>query len=337
MPSPDAPQRPRTGHEPRERHWSEIGESTSTLGIRLLLAAFRLGGRPLFHLTLWPVALFFWAFSPRARRASRAWLAQVAACGGPRPPRLGSLAHILRFSDTILDKILAVSGALGARDLRAEGTEALLADPRGAVIVTAHTGCVELCQEISSTRREQRGLRILVHTAHAARFNALLQKLNPRFALEHIEVSSIGPQTAVELSEALARGDWVVIVADRTPIGSESTFCIPFLGRPAPFATGPFILAGLLSAPVWSMICTRETLPGSSARYCVRFEKVSEPVTGSRRERRAAVEAAARRWVQTLERALLASPLDWFNFFDFWSPAAPRGRRHEQKRSDRRS
>lgn len=164
---------------------------------------------------------------------------------------------------------------------------------------------------------------MLVHTQHAVRFNAIIRKINPRFAVHHIEVTTIGPETAIELSEFIEKGDWIVIVADRTPIGSQSTITIPFLGRPAPFAEGPFILAYLLSAPVWSMICTREVDPASSARYRVVFEKIAEPARVPRSKRKAAIEAMAQRWVAALERAISASPLDWFNFFDFWSPAKP--------------
>ena len=281
-----------------EKHWSQINESTSTLGIRFLLAVFRLGGRTLFHLTLWPVALFFWAFSARARRASSEYLTQMARFTSQRPPRLGSLAHILRFSDTILDKLLAVSGTFTPHDLRVEGGAEVLADPRGGVIVTAHTGCVELCQEISETQRIDRGLHVLVHTQHAVRFNAIIRKINPRFAVHHIEVTTIGPETAIELSEFIEKGDWIVIVADRTPIGSQSTITIPFLGHPAPFAEGPFILAYLLSAPVWSMICTREVDPASSARYRVVFEKIAEParVPRSKRQLKPWRSAGLRLW-----------------------------------------
>ena len=49
-----------------ERHWSETGEKTSTAGITVLLALFQLGGRTLFHLSLWPVIVFYWLVSPTA-------------------------------------------------------------------------------------------------------------------------------------------------------------------------------------------------------------------------------------------------------------------------------
>ena len=138
------------------KHWSETQEKTNTAGISLLLTVFRLGGRTLFHLSLWPVIVFYWLVSPTARRASRLYLDHVARTKKePRPSCLATLKHIWRFADTILDKLLAVSGFFTAKDLAVEGVPELLADPRGAIIITAHTGCQELCQFIGETELEK--------------------------------------------------------------------------------------------------------------------------------------------------------------------------------------
>ena len=121
------------------KHWSETPEKTNTAGISFLLAVFRLGGRTLFHLSLWPVIVFYWLASPTARRASRLYLDHVARTKNePRPGCLATLKHIWRFADTILDKLLAVSGFFTAKDLAVEGVSELLADSRGAIIITAH-------------------------------------------------------------------------------------------------------------------------------------------------------------------------------------------------------
>ena len=311
-------------------------ESTSTLGIGILLATFRLGGRFLFFATLWPVVLFFWLFSRRARRASRLYQERMARfCARPAPGAFATARHIWRFANTILDKLLAVSGFFPRSSLFVEGAEELTADPRGAVLVTAHTGCPELCQMMSSEHGagESRRVQVLVHTAHAERFNAIIAELNPSFALHHTEVSRITPQTAIELADWVAAGHWIVIVADRTPIHSDACARVSFLGEPAPIALGPFMLAQLLECPVWSMICTRDTRPGVSSRYRVRFAKIAEPqkVPRSRRTERLALLAQV--WTTHLEALLVQSPLDWFNFFDFWCPAGadkPNGGAEEQ-------
>ncbi|MDY6010615.1 MAG: acyltransferase [Duodenibacillus sp.] len=304
-------------------HWSEQTESTSLLGIRLLMAVFRLGGRVSFFLTLWPVVLVFWLVSGPARRASSDWLKQVAHhAERPAPRPFASLRHLWRFADTILDKLLAVSGFFTDSSLAVEGADELLADTRGAVLVTAHTGCLELCQMLGeANQRTRRPVTVLVHTRHAVRFNALIARINPRFAVNHIEVTALTPQTAIEMAQRIEQGHWIVIVADRTPIGSQAVLPVTFMGRTAPVAQGPFLMAALLECRVWSMICTRETRPASRARYRLRFTAIGTGEKLGRKNRSAALQAMAQRWSDALETAMVESPLDWFNFFDFWRPA----------------
>lgn len=323
-----------------EKHWSQIRESTNTLGIHILLAMFRLGGRFLFFATLWPVVLFFWLFSGRARRASRDYLQRMARfTTSPMPGVFATVHHIWRFADTILDKLLAVSGFFPNSSLFVEGAEELTKDPRGAVLVTAHTGCPELCQMMSTHNgaSKARHVHVLVHTEHAERFNAIIAKLNPSFALHHTEVSRITPQTAIKLAELVNAGHWVVVVADRTPIHSQASARVVFLGEPAPIALGPFMLAQLLECPIWSMICTRDTRPGATSRYRVRFSKITEPQKIPRNRRTERLTMLAQIWTKHLETLLVESPLDWFNFFDFWQPADIKnsdGNTQEQSRTN---
>lgn len=311
-----------------ENHWSETQEKTSTTGISLLLGIFRLGGRTLFHITLWPVIVFYWLANPLARRASSRYLTHIANCQGKSAPTsFASLRHIWRFADTILDKLLAVSGFFSAKDLEVNGLDGLFQDQRGAILITAHTGCLELCQFIGeaelakNAETNKRRVYVLTHTTHAARFTGIIAKLNPKFAVRHLQVTEVGPQTAVQLSELVEAGHWIVIVADRTPIGSNACLSVPFLGESAPIALGPFLLATLLKCPAWSMICTRQTNPKSPARYRVDFTRLFDGSAVSRTQRSTVLAAMAQEWVKTLQNALMNSPLDWFNFFDFWHPA----------------
>ena len=159
---------------------------------------------------------------------------------------MATLKHIWRFADTILDKLLAVSGFFTAKDLAVEGVPELLADPRGAIIITAHTGCQELCQFIGETELEKseatknRLVYVLTHTAHAARFTEVVSKLNPKFAVRHLQVTDVGPQTAVQMSEIIEAGHWIVIVADRTPIGSSACVRVPFWEKKPPWRSARF-------------------------------------------------------------------------------------------------
>jgi predicted LPLAT superfamily acyltransferase len=95
---------------------------------------------------------------------------------------------------------------------------------------------------------------------------------------------------------------------------------VPFLGRPAPFPEGPFILASLLACPVYLVFCVAE-----GKRYRVFVEPFADPLILPRHHRREALERVIAQYVQRLEAYCLLAPTQWFNFFDFWAQTG-RGR-----------
>ncbi len=227
-----------------------------------------------------------------------------------------SLRHVMRFADTVLDKLLATAGRYSADDVRTEGRDEFyreLEGGPGAVIVTAHVGCLELCQHVAKVRGTMR-LNILVHTVHAEKFNRLLRRLNPHSAVRLIEVSSFGPDTAVRLAERVAAGECIVIAGDRVPLGEGgATATVPFLGADARFPVGPYVLASVLQCPVFALFCVRE-----AGGYVIHFDRLAGRLTLPRADRAAHLAQHAQAYVARLTAMLVRSPLDWFNFFDFW-------------------
>lgn len=298
------------------RHWADIGEMTVAGGIRLLYFLYRIGGRFLFLISLWPVVVFYWALLPNARRASLDYLTHAWKCGllKTRPDQWTVLKHLFHFADTILDKILSVAGHFTTDDLLVLGRKELLADGRGAVIVTTHTGCLELCQALTG---DPARLFVLTHTRHAQQFNRILARINPNFAVNHIEVTQLSPAAAIELSDKVAKGGFLVIAGDRIPVASDAVTYVDFLGDKAPFPTGPALLAMLLQCPLWAMICTRN-VKGKSQRYRLKFSKLWEPQIVARGAREDYFHTIASKFSKELELQLRQAPMDWFNFFDFW-------------------
>lgn len=76
-------------------HWAGIRETTFVWGIRILYGFFRLGGRPLFWLSLWPVVAVYWLMLPRVRAASLDYLKRAFAAGllKRRPTVFTTLTH----------------------------------------------------------------------------------------------------------------------------------------------------------------------------------------------------------------------------------------------------
>lgn len=307
----------------RPQHWAQLGESTFVLGIWLLYGVHRVAGRWPFRLLMTPVLALHWALRPALRRHSLDYLRRLQQSESPWPRRPGlrhSFAHVRLFADTLLDKLLAMAGRYPLQHLRSEGHEQVLrhlATGQGAVLATAHMGCLELCRALAE-QMPGFHVNVLVHTRHAQAFNRILARLQGEVSgrVRLIEVSDINPAVAMLLAQRVAAGECVAIAGDRVPVGSARVLRLPFLGQEAAFPIGPYLLAGLLKCPLFFMGCIHE-----GRGYALRFERLAEQVTLPRGAREQAMLAPARAYVAALTRCLRASPYDWFNFFAFWDQA----------------
>lgn len=311
-------------------HWASIGESSCVLGTWFLYHLHRLCGRWPFRLCLYPVVTYYWATRPLARRASRQYLQRIEAVHGAvgsAPGWRHELRHFLAFAEALLDKMLALSGRYRFDRVRFHGQQPvldLIAAGRGGVFITAHMGCLELCQ---ATAERQPGLRltVLVHTRHAERWNRMLARLNPHSGVRLMQVTEVDVATAVTLQERVAQGEFVAIAGDRVPVTVSKTVRLPFLGHEAEFPVGPYVLASLLKCPVFLLACMRE-----GDGYGVHFEPLAERIELPRAAREAAVREYAGRFVTRIETLLATAPYEWFNFFPFWDQSSRPSEHHDK-------
>lgn len=320
-----------TGHlDPgASSHWARIEESGVYAGLRIMLGAYRLFGRRVFSLLLYPVVGYFFLMNAAARQSSRAFLARVY--GDPRgkstlgsePGWRHSYRHFRAFGEAILDKLAAWSGGIGADDVEYENREifdALRHAGRGGLLVASHLGNMEVCRALGELSVGLK-LNVLVHTKHAPNFNRLLQRVSPESSVSLIQTTEVGPGTAMMLAERVRRGEFVVIVGDRVPVSDSSHVGqAPFFGKPAAFPHGPYILASLLECPVLLLFCFKE-----ERRFRLIFEAFEEQVTLPRRDRNARLDGLAARFADRLETYCSRYPYQWFNFFDFWGQAGTIG------------
>ena len=76
------------------------------------------------------------------------------------------------------------------------------------------------------------------------------------------------------------------------------------------------MLASLLGCEVWTLFASRD---GDAFR--VSFEKLADRVTLPRASRNDAIRRYALDFAERLQREVIHSPLEWFNFYDFWQGA----------------
>ena len=320
----------------RRRHWARTEEVKGLLGMRIMLTVWRLLGRSAFELLLRPVVGVYWLLAHDARRASQQWIDTVTQQRAAQQihdnQRLSSYRHFLRFGSAMLDKVASWRGELqlGKQVIFAPGAEAALdiTGPDGKLILASHLGDVEACRALAQ-RSGARTVNALVFTDNARRFTQIMEEMAPQAGVNLIPVSHIGPDTAMLLKEKLDAGEWVAIVGDRIAInpqrgGDWRVIWSRFMGRPAPFPQGPFILASALRCPVVLLFALRE-----QGRLVLHCEPFADPLTLPRVTRQQALQETVDRYAVRLEHYALRSPLDWFNFFDFWQ--LPDAARHEDK------
>jgi predicted LPLAT superfamily acyltransferase len=183
------------------------------------------------------------------------------------------------------------------------------------LLFCSHLGNVELAS-ILAERLDNIRFNILVHTRHAEKINNIFNAISHRNNCKLFQVSQFDMAMAIHLNEKLERGEWIIITCDRTPVsGSTHVAHIPFLGRMAPFSEGPFILAILLGCPVYTLFCCKN----DHGLYEMHVDKFADTIKCAKKDRAITILEAQKRYVALLEKMVIRYPLQWFNFFNFWT------------------
>lgn len=286
----------------------------SNLAILKLMAWISLRlGRPIGRLVLYGIAAYFLAFSPSARRASRAYLARAL---GRQASLVDIFRNVFAFASTIHDRIYLLNERFDLFDIEMVGHELVrdaMAGGKGVLLMGAHLGSFEVMRALGRQYFEQ-GVAMLMYEENAQKLNTTLAAINPAARQDIIPLGRV--DSMLRARERLAAGQLVGMLADRG-LGNDPTREVDFLGAPASFPTGPFRVAAMLQRPV--MFMTGLYLGGN--RYRIHLEPLADFTDVARDERDAAIAAAQRAYVARLEHYCRQAPDNWFNFFDFWRSA----------------
>ena len=165
------------------------------------------------------------------------------------------------------------------------------------------------------SERQKFKVNVLMFTRHVAQITSFFERLHPGEQLRVIQMDPGSIRSIFEIKACIDRGEFVGILGDRSGPGEHGRVATAsFLGSPARFPLGPFLLAGLLGCPVLLSLCLRT----GDARY----ETVVKPLTQGEVVPRAEREKRARElleaYARSLEEACCRAPRQWFNFYDFW-------------------
>jgi len=292
-------------------HWQqrEGGGAFAIWIIRTI--ALRLG-RSFARVLLYPIAFYFFLRRADERAASRAYLSRVL----DRPVTSRDVfRHIHLFAATLLDRMFFL--ARGERDfeVQVEGLAELdrcIDAGRGVLLVGSHQGSFEALRALGA-RRPDVPLRVVLDKKKTPALTTMLEALAPDVGAAVIDASLGGTSVALAMAEGTEQGAMVALLADRGH-REEATRHVPFLGKPAPFPVGPWLLASALKVPV--VLCMGIYLGGN--RYRLIFESFADRVEIPRANRQAALDDVVARYAGRVEHYARVYPFNWFNFYDFW-------------------
>jgi predicted LPLAT superfamily acyltransferase len=308
------------------RAWTGMAERGSLLGMWVTAQVYRLFGPRLTRYFILPIVAYFFVTDRRGRRASRRYLQRLhafpggAAALGHVPADRDGFRHYHAFGLAILDRLrFAVDGGRDV-DIVFHGRQhlaGLVERKRGAVLLGAHLGSFDALRALAA--RNGIGVDVVMLTRHAPRVNAILRTLNRDGAARVVEPVPTTADSLFRLRASVERGGFVAILGDRVGAAARARVVkVPYLGAPAAFPAGPFVLAHALGCPIVLMIALRR----DDRTYEVFAEPLAEPVCLPRVERAEWLNEIVRRYAQRLETYCLAAPYQWFNFFDFWGDEA---------------
>jgi predicted LPLAT superfamily acyltransferase len=179
---------------------------------------------------------------------------------------------------------------------------------RGAVVVTGHIGSWDIAA--GRLRAGDVPVNLVMSGELDAATQEFVASARARSGLR-VVLSDASVFSSLGLIRALRRNEIVAIQLDRAA-GAGGVRWLPFLGAPAPFPSGPFVLARLAGSPVIPVFAPR------LGRRHYRVE-IGRPVEVPRAARDPfALDGVMGEVVAQLEDAVRRHPWQWFQFAPFW-------------------
>ncbi len=294
------------------KHWSGTGKLRGgTFGVRFFITALRVLGVRLTYILLVPVVLILSFISPDIA-ATMAFHRRMFGTAGPIRRRWLVIRHFFSFGRAIIDRTAILAGMTKRFSFTFDGEHHLrdaVAAGKGVFLLTAHVGNWEVAGQLLT--RIDVPINVTGFDNEDPAVRELLNKVSKqKFKL--IPLSGAATDV-IELVAALRRGEIVCMMGDRAYGGPTAR--IPFLGDLASFPVGPYVLAAIAGAPLVQVFSLRE--PGGHYHF-FGFPPIA-PHHPPRQERDAHLRQCAAQFAANLEGIVKRDPLQWYNFFPYWS------------------
>lgn len=286
------------------------GKSKGTpLGYRIFVAVIKRSGVLLAYILLRLVAFYYFLFSYNSSKIIYRFYRNRL-----NHSVLRSLLYLYRnyyiFGQTLIDKIAVMAVSENKFTYNFDGEEILrqiTAMQKGGMLLSAHIGNWEIAGFL--LKRLNTKINIVIFDGEHERIKQYLesvtQKSTAKFIIIRNDLSHI-----YEIAAALKNNELVCMHADRFVEGNK-TLSTNFLGQPAKFPLGPFLLATQFKVPVSFVFAMKE----SSFHYHF-FASPIKAFPDASKE--IYMQQMLADFVVSMEEKVKAYPEQWFNYYDFW-------------------
>lgn len=299
------------------KHWQDSKERSTPFALNAIRWVALYLGRPIARLLLYPITGYFLLFAKTQRIASQQYLNRVL---NRKATWLDSAKHIHAFASTILDRVYLLSGQFTKLDITFPAENIPLKYSKegvGCLLLGSHIGSFEVLRSYAVSNYPL-PIKILMYEAQAPMMVQVLNTLNAEVADTLITLDG-SPSGLLKVKEAIDTGTTVGLLGDRIMEGShDKTVTCTLLGEPVKMSTAPILMASALKVPL--IVFFGIYLGGN--RYKIHFELLAERVILNRKTRQEDIQAYTQKYVDILEKQMLETPYNWFNFYDYWQDDA---------------
>ena len=303
----------------KKQNWWEL-KRKNPLGFFFMRILLRLPVRA-FRALCFPIGFFYWIFSRSARHFSADFFSALSI-------RPRTLSHVISFALNLVENVQAWAGKIDFSKIEWQNDDVsfLVSDinaNRGTLLLISHLGNAQMLKALAfqgkSGTEKKMEITTIMDEAQSRGFGALQKSVNDSALLGVVDANNIGPETVFLLQEKIEKGGTVVIAGDRLGSHSSKTIRLDFLGKKADFPYGVFLLASLLDCPTYFVTGLRTRDLSISAKYKMFVKKSHISFDCSKKEREERIRLLSQEFSQNLEILSKTHPLQWYNFFAFFS------------------
>ena len=214
------------------------------------------------------------------------------------------------LGQSIIDKVVVMSGIKNKFSFNFDGEENLrkiAALQKGGILLSAHIGNWDVAGHLF--KRLETRINIVLYDGEHEQIKKYLEgvtgKRNVNIIVIKNDLSHI-----YAISDAFTKNELVCMHADRFLEGNK-TLTTNFLGSPAKFPMGPFLLASTFKVPVSFVFAVKE----SKLHYHFFASKIKDYSTFAKNE---VIKEMLNDYAEEMENKVKQYPEQWFNYYNSW-------------------